>query len=267
VEPVHSYSHLKDPLQPFEVAWNHIPGVNCGSVIFQHVRRNSKLNLDPDWLAKRGMIEMLGKSVVFGDNVLVDFEEEIPTSQVAEWLGQNALARSFVSHTLAAIISNSGSKLCATWDAIADVCRLKPFVIKELATGDHITGAVGITSLPTMEECAGIMSSWPHALTGACKCEDNAMFNVLFSQIARDCSSLIKNCKHRMCEEEKKRPLSAKYAGESDDASLEIQAWLATSLGAAVDKVDWEKARKDRDHILYRLSATSTQLFSLQMDG
>jgi hypothetical protein len=72
--------------------------------------------------------------------------------------------------------------------------ELNPFIVWELTAGDHIAGAVGIISLPTMEECAGIMSLWPHALAGEYKYKDSdAMFDELFFQIAQDSSSLSKN--------------------------------------------------------------------------
>jgi hypothetical protein len=85
----------------------------------------------------------------------MDLREDIPPNrqQVAERLGRNAIARSFVSRAVAAHIMSPGSRLRATWDSMAKMQQGKPFEVCELIIGDHIAGAVGIKSLPTLEQC------------------------------------------------------------------------------------------------------------------
>jgi hypothetical protein len=67
-------------------------------------------NIAPAWLAKKGMIEVLAKAIVFGDKILMDFKDEVPASQVAEWLAPHLGCERFVTRF----------ENFTTWGATAD---------------------------------------------------------------------------------------------------------------------------------------------------
>jgi hypothetical protein len=146
--------------------------------------------------------------------------------------------------------------------------RENPFVDKELFAGDHFAGTVGIISLPTMGDCAGVMSSWPNAVASEYKYEDSAsMFSGLFFQIANDHFTFGEEYKTNTHVKEKNHPLTATYANEKDAENLwKLRALLASAAGDAVDNLIGKQQRKQRI-ISSFLSLMQTQPFSLQMEG
>jgi hypothetical protein len=115
---------------------------------------------------------------------LLDLKYEVPIDQIVKWLGQNAIANSFVSRTITANLTSSNDKLHSNWGA-TDRIRERPYIVRELIDGDHFADRVGIADLLDMTEFATLMILWPHAVSYECKFGDiDSISSELFFQKA-----------------------------------------------------------------------------------
>jgi hypothetical protein len=206
----------EDPERSIEIPWGRTPRVMCDCSNFSfRAEKFEAWKLDLDWLTRKEILESLGSGVILGEKVLFNFRYVVPVDQIVKWLGQNAIANSFVSRTITANLTSSNEKLHSTWDATDRMCE-SPYIVKKLVDGDHFANRIEIVEWPDVKGCAVIMTLLPHAVSRECRFADiDSMFGELFFHKEDDSFSFGKKYKVKMYLEEHKRPLEDLLADEN----------------------------------------------------